>query len=345
MFRGRGERLVLTAAPGPEIHDRRRLLRAAAHVRDRQHASWPAARTTARNCPISTCGRSRRGMGLERDLSDHWRVSFGPTVEGTEMWDLSQPQHPRLQRRHRLHARLRRLGPAVVFHHARHPDHRQPRRARQPVRRADVRGHRPSSTRRSPPASSSRIHGEGFDAHVLEVSGNAGVIGGKAPVFDRFYAGGLGSVRGFDVWGISPQFNGAPIGGYWMLTGSAEYSFPLIHVSDEVYFRGALFADCGDVETTPAETGPHPHRLRRRPARRVAEGQGIDRRSQLRLAGEHVPRRFHPGVHLLHGHGAVIRDRLARNWAIGKLGDCLRKTVDHGLAIGGFPSPRSSSRM
>ena len=49
-------------------------------------------------------------------------------------------------------------------------------------------------------------------------------------------------MRGFDVWGISPQYNGAPIGGYWMLTGKAEYGFPR-RLSDDVYLRGAAFTD------------------------------------------------------------------------------------------------------
>ena len=116
------------------------------------------------------------------------------------------------------------------------------------------------------------IHGEGFDAHVLELSANAGVIGGKAPVFDRFYAGGLGSVRGFDVWGISPQFDGVPIGGYWMLTGTGGVHFP-----DHPRRRGGVLPRRAvrRLRRRGDDSGgarPHPHRLRRRPARRAAEG-------------------------------------------------------------------------
>jgi outer membrane protein assembly factor BamA len=93
------------------------------------------------------------------------------------------------------------------------------------------------------------VHGEGFDAQVFELSAQGGQILGTAPFFDRFYCGGLDSVRGFDVWGISPLYHGEPIGGYYFATGSAEYSLPLFHLSDEAYFRGAAFVDAGDAET------------------------------------------------------------------------------------------------
>lgn len=62
-------------------------------------------------------------------------------------------------------------------------------------------------------------------------------------------------MRGFDVWGISPLYDGVPIGGYWMLTGTGEYTFPIVHITEDVYFRGALFTDYGDVETYAGQLG------------------------------------------------------------------------------------------
>ena len=150
MFRGRGERLILSAAPGQRFTTIGGSFEQP-HTFGTDNTVLASGTYNREELPDFNLWQIQARLGLERDLSDHWRVSFGPTVEGTEMWDLSQPQYPRLQRRHRLHARLRRLGPAVVHHHARHA-HRQPRRAREPVRRADVRGHalRPLRALRQP---------------------------------------------------------------------------------------------------------------------------------------------------------------------------------------------------
>src|SRR5690606_20981491 len=40
---------------------------------------------------------------------------------------------------------------------------------------------------------------------VISIRGSIGQILGDAPVFERFYAGGIGSFRGFDFRGISPR--------------------------------------------------------------------------------------------------------------------------------------------
>jgi outer membrane protein insertion porin family len=87
--------------------------------------------------------------------------------------------------------------------------------------------------------------------HVLEVIGRTGVADAfgdseDVPFYDRFYLGGLYSLRGFKYRGISPRQPGfnEPIGGdtYWF--GSAEYSIPIIE-----RLRLAVFYDIGDVES------------------------------------------------------------------------------------------------
>jgi outer membrane protein assembly complex protein YaeT len=82
---------------------------------------------------------------------------------------------------------------------------------------------------------------------VLTLRGVAGAIVGDAPVFDRFYAGGIGSVRGFQFRGISPRqgISDDEIGGEYMLLFSTEYSFPIF--ADTL--RGVLFTDMGTVES------------------------------------------------------------------------------------------------
>jgi outer membrane protein assembly factor BamA len=81
---------------------------------------------------------------------------------------------------------------------------------------------------------------------VLALHGDAGYIIGNDPFFERFYGGGIGSVRGFAFRGISPRSgpDDDRVGGDFSITGSAEVSFPL--ASDML--RGVVFADAGMVE-------------------------------------------------------------------------------------------------
>ena len=85
------------------------------------------------------------------------------------------------------------------------------------------------------------------DRHsIVSTYGRFGQIFGDAPVFERFYAGGIGSLRGFDFRGISPRdgIRNNRIGGDFMLLTGADYSFPLY----SKVFRGVFFADMGTVE-------------------------------------------------------------------------------------------------
>ncbi len=82
--------------------------------------------------------------------------------------------------------------------------------------------------------------------HVLQVGATAGGIFGDAPVFEKFYAGGIGSIRGFEFRGISPRsgIELDKIGGDFMVLANAQYSFPLVGKT----IRGVTFLDMGTVE-------------------------------------------------------------------------------------------------
>ncbi|HSY73962.1 MAG TPA: outer membrane protein assembly factor BamA [Dongiaceae bacterium] len=95
-----------------------------------------------------------------------------------------------------------------------------------------------------------------FKGHVLEAIGRGGIAqgltGGDVPFYDRYYLGGLYSLRGFQFRNISPRepgFSGVsePIGGdsYWF--GSLEYSIPIFEKQSGPSLRFALFYDVGDV--------------------------------------------------------------------------------------------------
>ena len=93
--------------------------------------------------------------------------------------------------------------------------------------------------------------------HVLEIVGRTGVAknlqSGDVPFQERYYLGGLYSLRGFKFYSVSPREPGfdEPIGGdtYWF--GSAEYSIPIIEQEHGIGVRFAVFYDIGNVASRP----------------------------------------------------------------------------------------------
>lgn len=93
-----------------------------------------------------------------------------------------------------------------------------------------------------------------FKEHILELVGNIGVVEaygsgdrglvGVTPIFNRYYLGGMYSLRGFEFREVGPKQigTGEPTGGgtYWF--SSAEYSIPVIP-----RVRFAMFFDAGMV--------------------------------------------------------------------------------------------------
>jgi outer membrane protein assembly factor BamA len=81
---------------------------------------------------------------------------------------------------------------------------------------------------------------------ILNYRVDAGWIPNDAPFFERFYGGGIGSLRGFRYRGVSPRAGrfDDPVGGDFSVVGTVELSFPLVGDT----FRGVVFSDVGDVE-------------------------------------------------------------------------------------------------
>jgi outer membrane protein insertion porin family len=82
---------------------------------------------------------------------------------------------------------------------------------------------------------------------VLSLRGEVGAIVGDAPVFERFYAGGIGSIRGFAFRGVGPRdgLDDNNVGGDYLVLLGANYTYPLIGES----IRGVLFLDTGMVDS------------------------------------------------------------------------------------------------
>jgi len=103
-----------------------------------------------------------------------------------------------------------------------------------------------------------------FKGHVLEAVGRAGVVDslgtGDVPFYDRYYLGGLYSLRGFKYRNIAPRqaFDPSapdvvedPIGGDSFWFSSLEYSLPIVEKEGGVGVRFAVFFDAGAVGEQP----------------------------------------------------------------------------------------------
>ena len=88
---------------------------------------------------------------------------------------------------------------------------------------------------------------DGSGRHVLSLSARAGYTGDDTPIFERYFAGGFSTIRGFRFRGVSPRdpIYGMPVGGNFELITSAQYLFPI--TADDM-LRGVVFVDAGTVE-------------------------------------------------------------------------------------------------
>ncbi|MEZ6061615.1 MAG: outer membrane protein assembly factor [Planctomycetaceae bacterium] len=86
---------------------------------------------------------------------------------------------------------------------------------------------------------------DGSGRQVLTLAGDVGWSGDDTPVFERFYAGGFQSFRGFAFRGVTPRINNIGIGGNFKALGTVEYRIPLT-ADDMINF--VAFTDVGTVE-------------------------------------------------------------------------------------------------
>ena len=69
------------------------------------------------------------------------------------------------------------------------------------------------------------------------------------PFFKNYYAGGIGSVRGFESGSLGPRdpLSGDPIGGDTRLIANAELLFPVPGMGLDKSLRMIVFVDAGNV--------------------------------------------------------------------------------------------------
>jgi outer membrane protein insertion porin family len=99
-----------------------------------------------------------------------------------------------------------------------------------------------------------------FEGHVWEVIGRGGVVEAygdsadqadipafaQVPLFDRFFLGGVNSLRGFKYRKVGPHIDGEPVGGNTFYFGSVDYTIPIVE-----RLKFALFYDIGNVSLDP----------------------------------------------------------------------------------------------
>lgn len=86
---------------------------------------------------------------------------------------------------------------------------------------------------------------DGSGKRILTFRGHYGISGMDTPVYERFFAGNFGSLRGFQYRGVGPRVLGQNVGGIMELLGSVEYQFPW---TANDMFHQVVFCDFGTVE-------------------------------------------------------------------------------------------------
>jgi len=87
---------------------------------------------------------------------------------------------------------------------------------------------------------------------VLELKLRGGVVtsyegSGKVPIWERFFAGGTYTIRGYKERDVGPKdVSGDPLGGGTTLIGNMEFTFSIIE-----NLKGAIFVDAGNVWYRP----------------------------------------------------------------------------------------------
>ena len=96
-----------------------------------------------------------------------------------------------------------------------------------------------------------------FEKQVLQLTARVGAVGAfgdsdSVPIYERFFAGGADTIRGYKERGVGPKdaSTNSPLGGNAMLIGNAEYVFPIVE-----FLKGALFTDAGNVWQNESDFG------------------------------------------------------------------------------------------
>lgn len=115
--------------------------------------------------------------------------------------------------------------------------------------------------------------------HVLHYGATLGLSSGYMPVFERYYAGGMGSLRGFGYRGAGPSSGNTGIGGRQLYLANVQYEFPVALFRPQTGWdlKGVLFVDAGGA------TGSY-STLKKDPYSRQSRARGVDGDSVFRIS-------------------------------------------------------------
>lgn len=91
------------------------------------------------------------------------------------------------------------------------------------------------------------VREDGSGKHVMAIRSQVAFAGSNTPVYERFYAGGFRSLRGFTFRGVGPNENGFFTGGDFSFLNTVEYQVPVLQ-NDKLFF--VTFVDHGTVENS-----------------------------------------------------------------------------------------------
>lgn len=86
---------------------------------------------------------------------------------------------------------------------------------------------------------------DGGNRHIVSTIGQVGWMDNGAPIFEKFFAGGFQSFRGFAFYGVTPRENGVRTGGKFQALGTLEYMLP---VTADDTIQLVSFTDMGTVQ-------------------------------------------------------------------------------------------------
>jgi outer membrane protein insertion porin family len=134
-------------------------------------------------------------------------------------------------------------------------------------------------------------------SHVLELDARAGVVDGygssdHVPIFERWFLGGIGSLRGYRYHQVGPEDGyGEPLGGDTYFFGDAEYTIPIIKM-----ISFAWFYDIGNVFANP-----YSFKLTQQQVHFYSDNVGVGLRIVLPIGGpQGVPLRLDYGIPITH---------------------------------------------
>jgi outer membrane protein assembly complex protein YaeT len=242
-FRGGGQEMRLEAVPGtqfqrytatwrdPRIFDSLYSLSLSGYFYQRSYNEYNEDRVGGR-------------MSIGRKISDYWSASLNGRLEGITVKDLPWDSPPEIRNYNGYHLAAG-IG-AGVRRDSRDNYLRPTSGSVLDLSYEQVFGdyHYPLASAEYTSFFTTYERIDGTGRHVLAFRSQASWAGSDTPVYDRFYAGGFRSMRGFEFRGVGPFVGNYNVGGDWAFLASAEYQIPIVP-SDALYLVG--FVDSGTV--------------------------------------------------------------------------------------------------